>query len=235
MENIAVILAGGTGSRLGAPVPKQFIHIAGVTILEHTLHRFDNNSRIARLCVVVHPDYVDETRHIIESARLQKKCDLLTGGKERYHSSLAAIKHYSEIYAADASGVNLLLHDAARALISEKSITEVVETLERHEAVCLAVPATDTIIMADSKGYIDSIPRRALLWNAQTPQGFRLSTISKAFQIGLADQNFFATDDCSVVKRYMPHVPIKIVRGEPTNIKLTYSADIEQFERSLKK
>lgn len=232
MENIAVILAGGSGRRLGAEKPKQFLIVAGRTVLEHTLFRFDNHSGISELCVVVHPDFMTEAKYIVENAGLQKSVVLLKGGKERYDSSLAAIRHYNSVYVAG-EDVNLLFHDAVRPMIGPNVITNLIKELEYNDAVCVAVPSTDTLYRADAQGKIQEIPDRKFMWNAQTPQGFRLELITRAYENAVADPEFTATDDCGVVFRYMPEHVIRIVPGDPSNIKLTYKTDLEHLENML--
>lgn len=228
MENIAVILAGGSGKRLGSSLPKQFLEVAGRPVLEHTLKKFDSVSGVSQLCVVVHPDHIDDARRIIENSRLSKPCVLLTGGKERYYSSLAAIKYFSDC-SNNASAVNLLFHDAVRPAVSCETIADLIARMETCRAACVAVPSTDTLLRVDSDGNIAEIPDRAFMWNAQTPQGFRLDVIARAYEIGLTDPDFTTTDDCGVVLRYTPDVRISIVQGSPRNIKLTYAADLNNM------
>ncbi len=233
MKNIAVILAGGSGRRLGASMPKQFLEIAGRTVLGHTLSRFNSSEIIDELCVVVHRDHVEDAKRIIADAKLSKPCILLTGGKERYDSSLAAVNYYVSMY-ENATEVNLLFHDAVRPLVTVDIINEVCKTLGTSDAVCVAVPSTDTILQADAEGNIVEIPDRSRLWNAQTPQGFKLGVIADAYRIAMDDPNFTATDDCGVVLKYRPDVRIKIVNGSQENIKLTFAADIERLAILLK-
>lgn len=227
MENIAVILAGGSGKRLGSAVPKQFLEIAGRPVLEHTLKKFDSTDAITQLCVVVHPDHTDDASRIIKNARLSKPCILLSGGKERYDSSLAAITYFSERH--NDAVVNLIFHDAVRPAVSCKTIADIISRLETHQAACVAVPSTDTLLRADSNGNIAEIPDRAVMWNAQTPQGFRLEVIARAYKIALKDPCFTTTDDCGVVLHYTPDVKISIVEGSPRNIKLTYASDLDSM------
>jgi 2-C-methyl-D-erythritol 4-phosphate cytidylyltransferase len=84
-------------------------------------------------------------------------------------------------------------------------------------------------------GVIVSVPQREKLWRAQTPQSFKLSTIIEAYSRALDDPEFKATDDCGVVMKYMPEVPVHIVKGDESNLKLTYKEDIEILELLLKR
>ncbi len=225
MKNIAIILAGGSGSRFGADMPKQFLKVAGKMIIEHTIDAFERHPLIDEIAIVSRADYMDEMKEMVKKDGYKKVSHVLQGGKERYHSSLAAI----EAFTNDAD--NLLIHDGVRPLVSERIITDCVNALANYEAVDVAVPTTDTIIELNEDGSIARIPQRRLLRNAQTPQCFRRRVIAEAFRLALQDPDFFPTDDCSIVLKYMPEVAIKVVDGEPTNIKVTYKSDLETVER----
>ena len=213
-------MAGGSGSRFGADQPKQFLRVGGKSILAHTIEVFERHPLIDEIAIVTRADCIDETRQIVGEGRYAKVKRILTGGKERYHSSLAAIQAYPD------DGDLLLLHDAVRPLVSHRIITDCIEALGRYDAVDVAIPATDTIIRVDEHECIVDTPPRAELRNVQTPQGFRLGTIRRAYAIGLQDPDFATTDDCGVVHRYLPGTPIYVVRGEVANIKITYPEDL---------
>lgn len=231
--NIAIILAGGSGSRVGGDRPKQFLKVAGKMIIEHTIEAFHRNERIDEIAVVSRQDYVNDVKQLVEERGYDKVKHVLCGGKERYHSSLAALEAYKN------NNDRLLFHDCVRPLVSQRIINDCLDALEEYDAVDVAVPATDTIIEASSnpsrggKLVITNIPARSTLFNVQTPQGFRRGVIAEAFEKALKDPGFMPTDDCSVVFRYMPETAIHIVKGEPTNIKITYKEDLEFAERML--
>jgi 2-C-methyl-D-erythritol 4-phosphate cytidylyltransferase len=227
MKNIAIVLAGGSGSRFGADMPKQFLQVAGKMIIEHTIDAFERHPLIDEIAVVSRADYVDEMKEMVKRDGYRKVTKVLQGGKERYHSSLAAI----EAFTCDDD--NLLIHDGVRPLVTDRIITDCVKALADYEAVDVAVPATDTVIELHEDGSIARIPPRRLLRNAQTPQCFRRRVIAKAFELALKDPGFFPTDDCSLVLKYMPEVAIKVVDGDPTNIKITYKEDIEMMKRVI--
>ena len=106
-----------------------------------------------------------------------------------------------------------MIHDGVRPLISTRVISECIAALGEYDAVDVAVPTTDTIIELDENGNIARIPQRRLLRNVQTPQCFRRGTIARAFELALNDPAFFPTDDCSLVHKYLPETPIKVVEG----------------------
>lgn len=228
MKNIAIILAGGSGSRFGADMPKQFLQVAGKMIIEHTIDAFERHPMIDEIAIVSRADYMEEMREMVKKDGYVKVTHVLQGGKERYHSSLAAIEAFTD------DDDNLLIHDGVRPLVSERIISDCVNALAEYEAVDVAVPTTDTIIELNEDGSIARIPQRRLLRNAQTPQCFRRRVIAGAFRLALQDPDFFPSDDCSIVLKYMPEVAIKVVDGEPSNIKVTYKSDLETVERRLK-
>lgn len=225
MKNIAIILAGGSGNRLHAAIPKQFLKLAGKTVLEHTLCTFQNNEQINEITVISNKDYLHTVEDMVKTNGFTKVSKILHGGRERYDSTLAALNAFSE-------EANLLIHDAVRPLVDDRIIHEVIEALETYEAVNTAVPAIDTIFEVDeSHNYIKTIPDRTLLYRSQTPQAFKTHVLKKAYEIALQDPSFKATDDCGVVKKYLPDVKIKIVAGDNRNMKLTYPEDFFLLEK----
>jgi len=219
--NIAVILAGGVGSRLGYNIPKQFFKVAGKSVIEHTIDVFEANENIDEIAVVTNALYTNEIESIILHNPWTKVRKVLKGGSERYDSSLAAINAYSSN-----PENNLIFHDAVRPLVNHRIINETVEALKKYNAVDVAVPATDTIIKVNETGeLIDNVPNRKLLRRGQTPQAFRLSTIEKAYKIALNDPNFVSSDDCGTVVKYIPEEKVYVVLGDESNMKLTYKED----------
>lgn len=219
IRNIAIVLAGGVGSRLGLSTPKQFFKVAGKMVIEHTLDTFERNPHIDEIVVVSNPVYVSDVENIVLRNGWKKVKKILKGGKERYDSSLSAIHAYE-----GGEEVNLVFHDAVRPLVSQRIIDDVCEALKTYEAIDVTVPAVDTIIEAEGD-HIASIPDRSRLQRGQTPQAFRLSVISEAYKRAFKDPNFKVTDDCGVVVKYMPEVPVHLVEGEESNMKLTYKED----------
>ncbi len=219
MKNIAIILAGGVGSRLGLSIPKQFFKVAGTTIIEHTVNTFETNKFIDEIYIVVHSQYIEFLENLCLSNKWTKVSKILNGGSERYESSLSAIK------ACEEEECNMIFHDSVRPLVSNRIINDVVEALKTHRAVDVAIPQTDTIIQR-SGDFITDIPTRSTLYSGQTPQAFRLSLIREAYGLALKDPQLNISDDCGVVKKYIPQEPIFIVKGETQNMKITYHEDI---------
>lgn len=217
-KNIAIILAGGVGSRLGLSTPKQFFKVAGKMVVEHTIDTFESNPHIDEIAIVSNPFYISDFESIIIKNGWKKVKKILKGGQERYHSSLSAIKAY------EGSDVNLIFHDAVRPLVSQRILNDVIKALLNYEAIDVAMPATDTIIEVNGD-FIHQIPDRSKLKRGQTPQAFRIDTIARAYEIALKDEHFKVTDDCGVVVKYLPETPVYVVLGEESNMKLTYKED----------
>lgn len=247
MRNVAVVLAGGSGSRMGSPVPKQFMPLNGRTVIEYSVETFDAHPAIEEVAVVVHPDWRQEFESIKNRNCWKKLTKVIDGGNERYMSTLNAVMAYID-YPDD---TNLLLHDAARPMVSAEIVDRVVVALQHYEAVGVAVPSIDTVweVHPDINAafemgapgvqggcfdgvviphFVARIPERKLMWRAQTPQAFRLPLLRDAYQRALQDPQFMATDDCGVVRRYMPGVKIAVVEGEEWNRKITYKQDLER-------
>ena len=236
MQNIAVILAGGIGARVGGILPKQLLPLQdGKSVLEHAVDAFEQSPHIHEVCIVMHPDYIMHAEQMLLSNAWQKVRHIIPGGKERWESSVNAIRAYTPYTLHSTPVTNLLLHDAARPFVSQEIISRVCEALEQHKAVTVAIPSTDTVYeMVDGK--VARIPQRSTIKRAQTPQAFRLELIAEAYAKALGVDNLNAevcavcslpaTDDCGIVHKHMPEVPIYIVEGEEQNKKITFKEDI---------
>ena len=239
MKNVAVILAGGIGARVGGNTPKQLLPLAdGRSVLEHAVSAFEQSPCIDEVCIVMHPDYIAYAEQMLLANAWQKVRYIIPGGKERWESSVNAIRLLGDkAIRREAKGeeVNLLLHDAARPFVSQDIIARVCEALQEHEAVTVAIPSTDTVYeMVDAK--VARIPKRSTIMRAQTPQAFRLELIAAAYTKALgadicdeqacAACHLPATDDCGIVHEHMPNVPIYVVEGEEQNKKITFKEDI---------
>ena len=226
MNTVGVILAAGSGSRTGLSTPKQFLPLGGKTVLEHSVQTFHNHPGIDQVVIVTATEFIERVQDIVQANKWAKVSAVLPGGKERFDSSLAAVRFF-----ADKPDTVMLFHDAARPLVSERIITDALKAMETYNAVDVAIPAVDTIVQCNKEGtYMTSIQDRSLLWRMQTPQGFRQKTIDLAYRIALKDAQFTATDDCGTVLRYLPDEKVGIVRGSERNIKLTYADDLSLLE-----
>ena len=227
MRNIAVILAGGIGSRVGGETPKQLLPLAdGRSILEHSIDAFEASPSIDEIAVVMHPDHISSLQKLCQSNRWQKLTKIIPGGAERWESSYNAIKACTESANLD-EPLSLLLHDAARPFVSQRIIADVCQALETHEAVTVAVPVTDTIYEVWNNE-VQEVKNRRDFMRAQTPQAFHLHLIAEAFEDAIQKGYITSvTDDVAVLKAFNPSIPVFIVPGEESNKKITYPEDIK--------
>lgn len=220
-KNVAVILAGGKGSRMQMELPKQFFKVAGKSVLEHTVQSFQNHKSIDEIVIVSHSLYISQVENYVLDNNWSKVKKILKGGEERYHSSLSAINAY-----ASTPDVNLIFHDSVRPLVSDTIIENVVRALKTYSAINTAIPSADTIIqLKPEQNIIESIPERKYLRRGQTPQAFKYEVIKKAYDLALMDPYFKTTDDCGVVVKYLPEIEVFVVPGEENNFKITYKED----------
>ena len=194
--------------------------------MEHSVSTFNGHPGIDQVVIVTSAEFIDKVEGIVKANNWNKVTAVIPGGKERFDSSLAAVRHFS-----GNPDLVMLFHDAARPLVSARIISDTLKAMETFNAVDVAIPAVDTIVQCDAAGSVmESIQNRNLLWRMQTPQGFRRKTIAKAYEVALKDPGFTATDDCGTVLRYLPDEKVGIVRGSERNIKLTYADDLPLLE-----
>jgi 2-C-methyl-D-erythritol 4-phosphate cytidylyltransferase len=229
MRTVAVVLAGGSGRRFGGDTPKQLRALAGKTLLEHCVAAFDQAPVIDELLVVVPAELVASTA--AELAGYRKLGGVVAGGEARADSTRQAIAALRDADGAD----RVLFHDAARPLVDQRIIADCAAALDQWTAIGVVVPSSDTIVEV-AGGVLGRVLPRDQLARCQTPQGFRLEVIRRAYELAAADPDFAsasATDDCGVVRRYLPDVPIHAVTGSERNMKVTYPGDLAIAETLL--
>ena len=225
MRNIAFILAGGIGSRVGGDTPKQLLPLAdGRSILEHSVDAFEQAISIHEIAIVMHPDWMDEAQKMIERNSWRKVTNLIPGGKERWESSWNAISLYLKDNKPDPDTF-FWFHDAARPYVSQEIIHNVGEAVKNHLAVTVAIPVTDTLYHVQD-GNVQSIKSRKEYMRAQTPQAFHYAVIGPAYMRAIEKRNIQATDDVGILLAYNPEVPVYIVRGDDANRKITFKEDL---------
>ena len=234
MRMVAVVLAGGVGQRLGAGMPKQLLTLGGKTLVEHCVAAFDQAPGIDEVLVVMARGYTGQVEALLADGGYRKVTAVIEGGVTRPDSTRAALTAVAATALANTGpgDCGVLLHDAARPLVDQRIIADCVASLEVHDAAGVAVPASDTIVITDN-GVMHSVPPRETLFRCQTPQCFRLPVITRAHELAAADPCFSPTDDCGVVLRYLPDVPVHIVPGSERNMKITYAQDLALAETVL--
>ena len=182
LRNVAVVLAGGTGTRVGLSIPKQLIKIAGKPIIEHTIAAMQQSPLIDEIVVMMAPGYLDEVREIVRRGEYAKVSQILEGADTRNDTTAAALAALGD------EECNVLLHDAVRPLVSQTIIAANVDALHTYSAVDTAIPSADTVIqVAPDDGRMADVLPRHLLRRGQTPQSFRLSTIRAAYAKAASD------------------------------------------------
>lgn len=219
-RNVAVLLAGGVGVRVGLDIPKQLIKVAGKTILEHSLAALHAHPMVDSITVMMTPGHLDAVRAIVRGGGYDKVTEILEGGDTRSETTMRALESLGS------EECKVLFHDAVRPLLSQRIIGECFDALDHYPAVDVAIPSADTIIQVGDDNVIQDVPPRASLRRGQTPQAFRSSVIKQAYALAGGDPDFVATDDCTVVLRYLPDQPIWVVQGEERNMKVTDPIDV---------
>jgi 2-C-methyl-D-erythritol 4-phosphate cytidylyltransferase len=230
MRMVAVVLGGGAGERLGAPVPKQLLTLGGKTLIEHCVAAFEAAPGIDEILVVMARGFTEQVAVMLADRGYRKVSAVIDGGATRRDSVRAALAVLSGERAGECG---VLLHDAARPLVDQRIIADCVAALRIHQAAGVAVPSADTIVIAED-GTMRSQPTRDTLQRCQTPQCFRLGVIARAHELAAADPGFTPTDDCGVVLRYLPGVDVHLVPGSERNIKITYPHDLAVAEALLR-
>ena len=223
MRTVAVVLAGGSGTRFGSAGPKQLHLLAGRNLIDHCVGAFDQAPAINDVLVVVSADISEHVRR--DLAGYDKLADVIHGGATRSDSTRQALGWLRARVPGD---TKVLFHDAARPLVDQRTIADCVAALDHFDAAGVVVPSPDTIVEV-AGGVMKRVLPRETLARCQTPQAFRLSVIASAYHLADADATFTeipATDDCGVVLRYRPDVRIAAVPGSERNLKVTYAADL---------
>ena len=200
-RRIAVVLAAGNGSRTGLDTPKQFCQLAGHPMVAYSLSAFERHPLVDETAVVVHPDYVSLLHELAARYGWRKLRHVIPGGATRMASSRAAVSAYAAEPAA-----RLLLHDAARPLVSADVVGRLCAALEQHEAAAVALPSVDTLLCVEGGTRVTAVPDRSTLWRAQTPQAFRQSVLQQAHE---AAQKGVEPADAG------QHVDLHAARGTP--------------------
>lgn len=230
MKTVAIILANGSGERAGFDVPKQLIRLAGKPIINWTLDAFLKNTNIDKIYISTKKEIWDTIVSIYPNVIL-KKIKFIEGGETRNKSTTNALNAIANEFKNE--DPKIIIHDSVRPLITQDIINRAIESLEEFDAVDVVISASDTIIQTLDGRSITDIPDRKTLRYGQTPQGFRLKTLEQAYKIAeLANDTNF-TDDCGVVKRYLPSTKIGLVEGAPYNHKLTYKQDLFLLEKII--
>lgn len=219
-----IVPAAGSGTRMGKTgfPTKQYLLLGGIPVLVRTLRTLQQSNLIDEMIVAVRPEDVDYARGLFEDYGLAG-IKVIAGGETRSHTVKGAL---AEIQGDP--GDLVAIHDGARPLLTRQALARVLEAARIHDAAALGVAVWDTVKRVDEAGFVTGTLPRTQLRLIQTPQVFTLDLLRRAYRQDLTG----ATDDCALVERL--GVPVKLVEGERTNLKITTPEDLKMAEMYLK-
>ncbi|MEA3489053.1 MAG: 2-C-methyl-D-erythritol 4-phosphate cytidylyltransferase [Candidatus Omnitrophota bacterium] len=224
-KTVAIVLAGGTGERMNAGIPKQFLELKGKPVIAYSLERFEKSGSISDIVVVCHQDHMELMKELAGKNSFKKLHKIVPGGKTRQGSSYEGIKNCPP-------GTELvLIHDAVRPFIDERIIKDVLAAADEAGAAGPVIDTSDTIVIKKRDNIVD-IPDRQNVKRIQTPQGFRYKTILEAHERAMKEDITDSTDDCGMVA--LMGEAVELVNGSAFNIKITDRTDILLAENFLK-
>ena len=233
MKTVAIVLAAGSGKRMGTKTKKQYLLLEGKPVLYYSLKAFQD-SFIDEIILVTTKEDIDYVRNdIVEAYGISKVTNIVEGGKERYHSVCNALNSIE-------NGDYVFIHDGARPMVNDEILKRAFEGVIEHDACVVGVKSKDTVKIADENGFVASTPNRNLVWNIQTPQVFKLNLIKEAYNAVVSKEEFYKsnginiTDDAMVLETFSGH-PVKLIEGSYENIKVTTPDDMKVLERMLAK
>lgn len=229
--NIALILAAGSGTRMGnTNKPKQFLSIYNKPLIVHTIEAFEMHDDIDMILIVTNDTYIDDVKIWCKQYDLTKVKYIVAGGSSRQESVYNGLKKLEKIGISDEDII--LIHDAARPLISQTIITDNIEACKKYQAVDTVIPSSDTIIRSVDKETICEIQKRSEQYQGQTPQSFTFKVINDAHEYAKSINNTETTDDCRLVLNMGKDV--HLVNGSKLNFKITTFDDLMMLKALLK-
>ena len=223
-----IVLAAGSGTRVGNSRNKVYLPLAGRRIVTWSLEVFRKIPGIGRLVLVVRDDDRELAAEVLDRELPGVPVDLVTGGDTRHESEYRALLHLAGEIERGVIDV-VLVHDAARPLAPVRIVAEVLATAKRTGSAIPALPCED-VVGVDEHGRMSHAGRSGMV-RVQTPQGFRGGPLLSAYQAAASD-GFTGTDTASCVERY-EGLPVQVVSGDPRNIKVTYADDLFTAELIL--
>ncbi len=220
---IAAIVAGGSGSRMGTELPKQFMELEGVPVIVRTVRAFLSHSSVDAAIIGINPSYYDYARTLPGLYDQDGRVHITMGGPDR-NSTIENIIGYAISHLGCTDQDVVLSHDAVRPFVSPRMISDSISAMETCEICTTAIPETDTVAVADKALNVSSFPDRSTLYRIQTPQTFRIGSFLKVWTPLTPAEKARATDVCSLYRQCGYN--IRLIQGELTNIKLTYPEDV---------
>lgn len=221
----AGIVAGGTGTRMGADIPKQFLKIGKKPIIIHTVTSFFENKSIEKIYLGVHPDWIEYTNKILSEYNLDNsRISIIKGGTDRNSTVFNIIDLIVNEYNINDSDI-ILTHDGVRPYVTQEIINNNIETALKYSACGTYISAVDTIIRSQDGNIVSEVPPRQEMFQAQTPQSFNILKLKNTYESLTEAEKKKLTDTCSVFT--LKGLPIHIVEGDVLNMKITTSHDLK--------
>lgn len=228
------ILAGGIGKRMNMAngMPKQFLMLGDKPIIIHTIEKFLLCQRIDKVFVGVHEDWLTYMNDIVNKYIENKdKVKIVSGGKDRNGTIMNVANAIEEEFGKSDEHV-IITHDAVRPFITLRIIEENIDTAIEYDACDTVIPATDTIVVSTDNDKILDIPNRKSMYQGQTPQSFKISLLKKLYADLTDDEKEILTDACKIC--VVRNIPVKLVLGETSNMKITTISDYKVAQALLK-
>ena len=222
----AAVLAGGSGTRMGNPdKPKQFWEMGDRPVIAHTVEKFCLVNEFEKVIVLSPAGWINQTSDILQRFMPQfaGKFVVIEGGAERNDTIMNAISFIEEAGDLDDETI-IVTHDAVRPFVSFRMIEENIVAARETGACDTVIPATDTIVQSGDGEVIDSIPPRNEYYQGQTPQSFNAKMLKELFLSLTDDERSVLTDACKIC--VLKGQPVALVRGDVSNMKLTYTNDM---------
>ena len=230
MKHIAIVMAAGSGKRMGGDIPKQFLLIRNKPVLYYTLKTLEESFIDEIILVTRHEDISYCEDEIVKRFGFKKVKKVVPGGAERYLSVYEGLKSVEE------TDSYIYIQDGARPLLTEDILLRVKESVENYDATVTAVESKDTVKIADDNGFVADTPLRKKVWNAQTPQAFLYKVIKAAYDKLIEEEEtgktFNITDDSQVCELFSK-TGVYITKGDYNNIKITTESDLATVEKIL--
>ncbi len=228
--NIAVIFAGGSGIRLGAGVPKQFLEINGKPILIHTLQLFQKHSEIDKIYMAVLEDYIPYTKELVDEYRVAKVAGIVPGGETAQDSIYLGLRAARKENPPESI---VLIHDGVRPFVSYDVISANIGMVKSCGNAITSTACYETIMLSKDGRTVDTVPYRRESFSAQAPQSFRLGDILSYHEEIRKRPGKYEdiVDACTILK--VLGIPAHIVEGNRGNIKVTTPEDVYMFRALL--
>ena len=225
------ILAGGTGTRMGIDKPKQFLMLGEKPIIIHTIEKFLLCEKIDQVYVGIHPDWIDHAQDLIEKyIKIDKKVILVPGGKDRNSTIFNIVDAIEERFGESEEHI-IVTHDSVRPFVTLRIIEENIAAAVEFGACDTVIGAVDTIVVSEDGTMITEIQDRKKMFQGQTPQSFRMSMIKKLYYDLTDAEKSILTDACKIC--VVRNVPVKLVRGEVSNLKITTIDDMKMAKAMI--